>query len=130
MKERLGICLAVSAQPKNTAAKTSSKVQLLSENSMHGIRPGVTLRVMDMDKFGTDFCGREGFVVSSPYEPTFVNCYVNGESVIDLCLCNSSVCNLLSGALIDKEFEIVTGAPSVGHWLICYEFHIRDHQIF
>ena len=59
-----------------------------------------------------NFGGSEGFVVSSPYEPTIVENHVNGGSVIDLCLCESSVSNLLSDAFVEKEVELFTGAPS------------------
>ena len=41
------------------------------------------------------------------------------------CACiRESVCNLLSGAFVDKEVQLFTGAPSVGHWPICYELNI------
>ena len=71
-----------------------------------------------------DFCGSEGFVVSSPYEATFVNSHFNAVSVFDLYLCDYSVCNLLSNVFVDKEVELFTGALSVGHWPICYELNI------
>ena len=67
-----------------------------------------------------EFSGSEGFVVSSPYKPVFVKNHVNGGKVIDLCLFDSSVCNLLSEAFVDNEVELFPGASFVGHWPICW----------
>ena len=33
-------------------------------------------------------------------------------------------CATYSHAFANKEVELLTGAPSVGHWLICYEWNI------
>ena len=62
--------------------------------------------------------------MSSPYEPTLVRSHVNGGSVIDLCLCDSSVSNLLT--FVEKAVPFFTGAPSVSHCLICYELNITE----
>ena len=79
---------------------------------------------MDMEKTLLGFCGSEGLIVSSPYEFTIFRNHVKGGSFIDLCLCDSSVCNMLSNSFADKEVELFTGAPSVGLWPICNDLNI------
>ena len=64
--------------------------------------------------------------MSSPYKATFVRSHVNGGSVLDMCLCDSLVYNLLFDAFVDKQVELVTGALCVGHWLICCELILNN----
>ena len=60
----------------------------------------------------------------SSYDHSFVNSQVNGGIGFDSCLCDSSVCTLLSDAFVHEEVELFTVAPSVANWPICYELNI------
>ena len=71
-----------------------------------------------------DFCGSENCVVSSPYEPTFDENHINGGIVVELCLCDSSVCNIFSDAFVDKGVKLFISASLVGHWPICSDLSI------
>ena len=67
-----------------------------------------------------NFGDENSFIAKSPTEHTFVNRHLNGGSVFDLCFCDFTLCIDLSDLIVEKVTEIFTGAPSVGHWPVCF----------
>ena len=82
-----------------------------------------------LDGFGKnllDFCGNWGFVVSSPFEFSFVKDHITGGSASELFLWDSLKYNLLSDAFafVVRVVEVFSSGLFVGYWPTCYELNI------
>ena len=60
--------------------------------------------------------------ISHPNGPTFVS--VNGQSVIDLCICSTKILRSLSTVYVDSTAELFSGAPRRGHYPIIWSWRL------
>ena len=60
--------------------------------------------------------------ISHPNGPTFVS--VNGQSVIDQCICSTKILRSLSTVYVDSTAELLSGAPRRGHYPIIWSWRL------
>ena len=60
--------------------------------------------------------------ISHPNGPTFVS--VNGQSVIDLCICSTKILRSLSTVYVNSTAELFSGAPRRGHYPIIWSWRL------